>query len=162
VEKSGNPTDTDNQCLAERLFPQAVEIFKPLHIVGSSSDDMPINLFAIPWGHHRTIIDYYEQEPQKALFYAAKTLQHNWSRATLQNMMGDKGKNNGLYEREGKAVNNFPATIPLPTGDLARELFNDPLNLSFVKLKPTYDEKNLKQALVSHVNELLMSLGCKF
>lgn len=148
--------------MPQKIFPQAVEIFKSLHNVGNSSGNFPLNLFAIPWGHHRTIIDYYETEPEKALFYAAKTLQHSWSRATLMNMMGDKGKENGLYEREGKSVNNFPATIPLPTGELACELFNDPLNLSFVKLKHTYDENNLKQALVNHVNELLMSLGSGF
>jgi len=143
-----------------QIFPQG-ETFKPLHSVASNGH-FPLNLFAIPWGHHKVIIDYYEQEPEKALFYAAKTLQHNWSRSTLLNMMGDKGKNNGLYEREGKVVNNFPATIPMPTGDLAQELFNDPINLSFVKLKPTYDENNLKQVLVSHVNDLLMSLGSGF
>ena len=123
---------------------------------------MPLNLFAIPWGHHKVLIDRFEAEPQKALFYAAKTLEHSWSRATLQNMMGDKGKDNGLYERQGNAVNNFPATMPLPTGDLACELINDPLNLSFVKLKATYDEENLKQALVRHVNQLLMTLGSGF
>lgn len=143
-------------------LPQAVEMFTSLHGTKSTNNILPLNIFAIPWGHHRIIIDYYEQEPEKALFYAAKTLQNNWSRATLLNMVGDKGKNNGLYERQGKAVNNFPSTLPLPTGDLARELINDPLNLSFVKLKPAFDEDNLKQALVRHVNELLLSLGSGF
>ena len=41
-------------------------------------------------------------------------------------------------------------------------MINDPLNLSFVKLKATYDEDNLKQALVRHVNQLLMTLGSGF
>lgn len=142
--------------------PQVVEKLMPLHRIDEKVSGLPIDIFAIPWGHHRIIIDYYEQEPSKALFYAAKTLQNSWSRATLLNMMGDKGQKNGLYERQGKAVNNFPATLPLPTGDLAKELINDPLNLSFVKLKPAYDENKLKQALVHHVNELLMSLGSGF
>lgn len=141
--------------------PQVVEIFKPLHnVVGKSSPSL--NIFAIPWGHHKAILDRYDREPMKALFYAAKTLEHSWSRSVLENMMGDKGKDNGLYERQGKAVNNFPATMSMPTGDLARELINDPLNLSFVKLKATYDEDNLKQALVRHVNQLLMTLGSGF
>ena len=142
-------------------LPQFEEIIKPLHAIVTNSS-LPLNLFAIPWGHHKVLIDRFESEPQKALFYAAKTLEHSWSRATLLNMMGDKGKDNGLYERQGKAVNNFPTTMPLPTGDLARELINDPLNLSFVKLKATYDEDNLKQALVRHVNQLLMTLGSGF
>lgn len=145
-----------------RIFPQVVEKFNPLHAIAINDSSLPLNIFAIPWGHHRTIIDYYEQEPEKALFYAMKTIENSWSRATLENMMGDKGRNNGLYERQGKAVNNFAATLPLPTGDLARELIKDPLNLSFVKLKETYTEENLKQALINHVNQLLMTMGVGF
>lgn len=37
---------------------------------------------------------------------------------------------------------------------LARELINDPLNFSFLKLKESFDEENLKNALVQHVNNL--------
>ena len=146
----------DNQ-----IVPQAGEIFKPLHSI-TEKGLLPFNIFAIPWGHHKAILDRYDNEPMKALFYAAKTLEHSWSRAVLENMMGDKGKDNGLYERQGKAVNNFPATMPYPTGDLAAEMISDPLNLSFVKLKAKYDEHTLKQALVRHVNDLLMSLGTGF
>lgn len=145
-----------------KIFPQAGEISKSLHFVGNEMQNMPLNIFAIPWGHHKVIIDYLEDAPEKAMFYASKVLENCWSRATLLNMIGDKGKNNGLYERQGKAVNNFPQTMPYPTGDLARELINDPLNFSFLKLKESFDEENLKNALVQHVNQLLMSLGSGF
>lgn len=145
-----------------QIVPQVGEIFKPLHRVLDNQDGMPLNIFAIPWGHHKVLIDRFENEPQKALFYAAKILEHSWSRATLVNMMGDKGESNGLYERQGKAVSNFPTTMPLPTSDLAKELFHDPINLSFVRLKPKYDEDTLKQALVHHVNQLLLTLGSGF
>lgn len=144
-----------------QIVPQVGEIIKPLHTI-AEKNLLPLNIFAIPWGHHKAILDRYDSEPKKALFYAVKTLEHSWSRAVLQNMMGDKGKDNGLYERQGKAVNNFPATMPYPTGDLASEMISDPLNLSFVKLKAKYDEYTLKQALVRHVNDLLMSLGTGF
>ncbi len=160
-EKSLPSSKNDTETGHLQKLPQFEEIIKPLHAIVTNSA-LPLNLFAIPWGHHKVLIDRFESEPQKALFYATKTLEHSWSRATLLNMMGDKGKDNGLYERQGKAVNNFPTTMPLPTGDLARELINDPLNLSFVKLKATYDENNLKQALVRHVNQLLMTLGSGF
>lgn len=85
---------------AEKLIvSQVVEIFKPQHHLFDNDVRMPLNIFAIPWGHHRAILDRYENEPMKALFYATKTLEHSWSRAVLENMMGDKGKDNGLYER---------------------------------------------------------------
>ena len=144
-----------------QIVPQVGEIFKPLHAI-TENRMLPLNIFAIPWGHHKIILDRYESEPKKALFYAAKTLEHSWSRAVLENMMGDKGEDNGLYERQGKAVNNFPTTMPYPTGDLAAEIISDPLNMSFLKLKTKYDEHTLKQALIRHVNDLLMSLGTGF
>ena len=144
-----------------QIVPQVGEIFKPLHAI-TENRMLPLNIFAIPWGHHKIILDRYESEPKKALFYAAKILEHSWSRAVMENMMGDKGKDNGLYERQGKAVNNFPTTMPYPTGDLAAEIISDPLNMSFLKLKTKYDEHTLKQALIRHVNDLLMSLGTGF
>ena len=144
-----------------QIVPQVGEIFKPLHAI-TENRMLPLNIFAIPWGHHKIILDRYESEPKKALFYAATTLAHSWSRAVMENMMGDKGKDNGLYERQGKAVNNFPTTMPYPTGDLAAEIISDPLNMSFLKLKTKYDEHTLKQALIRHVNDLLMSLGTGF
>ena len=144
-----------------QIVPQVGEIFKPLHAI-TENRMLPLNIFAIPWGHHKIILDRYESEPKKALFYAAKTLEHSWSRAVMENMMGDKGKDNGLYERQGKAVNNFPTTMPYPTGDLAAEIISDPLNMSFLKLKTKYDEHTLNQALIRHVNDLLMSLGTGF
>lgn len=108
----------ESQTYDMQIFPQAGEIFKPLHYI-SEKGLLSLNIFAIPWGHHKAIIDRFDREPMKALFYAAKTLEHSWSRAVLENMMGDKGKDNGLYERQGKVVNNFPTTMPYPTGDLA-------------------------------------------
>lgn len=147
---------------AFEMFPQAGENFKSLHSEAIGCGSMPMNIFAIPWGHHKVIIDRFEEEPQKALFYVSKVLEYSWSRATMLNMMGDKGKNNGLYDKQGKAVNNFPKTMSYPTGDLASELISDPMDLSFVKLKESYNEDSLKKALVKHVNDLLMSLGSGF
>ena len=72
-----------------QIVPQVGEIFKPLHAI-TENRMLPLNIFAIPWGHHKIILDRYESEPKKALFYAAKTLEHSWSRAVLENMMGDK------------------------------------------------------------------------
>lgn len=148
--------------LEETSVPQLGEILKPMHSALSVAQKYPLNIFAIPWGHHKVLIDNFQSEPQKALFYAAKTLQNNWSRAVLENMIGDKGKNNGLYDRQGNSVNNFLATIPSPSGDLANELINDPINLSFVRVKEKLDEDNLKKAMVRHVNELLLALGSGF
>lgn len=43
----------------------------------------PDELFSVPWGHHRLIIDRCkDDDPEKAIFFIRKTIQNNWSRAS--------------------------------------------------------------------------------
>jgi predicted nuclease of restriction endonuclease-like (RecB) superfamily len=114
-------------------------------------------LFSIPWGHHRYIIDKYYQAPQKALFYVRKTMQNNWSRSVLLNFIGTD-----LYEREGKAVTNFVSTLPTSQSDLAQEITKDPYNFDFLAITENYREKELKDALIQNIANFLLELGSGF
>ena len=58
-----------------------------------------LQLFSIPWGHHRFIIDKCYHEPEKALFFVQKTVENGWSRAMLLNFL-----DTDLYARQGKAI----------------------------------------------------------
>ena len=51
------------------------------------------DLFSIPWGHHRYIIDKCSNDSDKALFYVRQTLENGWSRDILLNVLGTN-----LYE----------------------------------------------------------------
>lgn len=44
------------------------------------------DLFSVPWGHHRYIIDKCSDDSDKALFYVRQTLENGWSRDMLLNM----------------------------------------------------------------------------
>ncbi len=138
---------------------QVEKLLAPLHQLEmiDSTGEFPVNIFAIPWGHHKVIISKFESDPERALFYVTKTIENNWSRAMLQNAIASD-----LYAAYGKAINNFPQALPEPTGDLARELIKDPLNLSFVALREKYNETQLKDALIHHIGKLLMELGRGF
>ena len=140
-------------------FSQPEKKLHPVHRVeiADATGDFPINIFAIPWGHHKVIITAFESDPERAFFYAAKTVENSWSRSMLQNAISAD-----LYATYGKAVNNFPTTMPLPAGDLANALIKDPLNLSFVALREKYHETQLKDALVRQIGKLLMELGRGF
>ena len=72
-------------------------------------------IFGIPWGHHVQILGKCKGNPEKALFYVRKTLENNWSRSVLLNFL-----DTDLYERQGKAVTNFKATLPQEQSDLAQ------------------------------------------
>ena len=114
-------------------------------------------LFSIPWGHHRYLMDRYSKEPAKALFYVRKTMEEGWSRDTLLNFM-----DNGLYEREGKALTNFTRTLPETTSDLAQELTKDPYNFAFTGITQPYNEHILKDSLLANISQFLLELGTGF
>lgn len=114
-------------------------------------------LFSVPWGHIRTIIDKCHGSREKAEFYIRKTVENGWSRAVLLNYL-DKG----LYERQGKAVNNFSSALPAPQGDLAREITRDPYQFDFLTIRDDYDERELKDALMTNISQFLMELGTGF
>ena len=99
-------------------------------------------LFSIPWTHHKFILDKIKGDVQKGLFFVAKAMEGNWSRAVLLNHL-----DTDLYERTGNAVNNFCNTLPTPQSELAKELLHDPYNFDFLTMTEGFKEKELKQAL---------------
>ena len=116
-----------------------------------------MNIFMIPWGHHRYIIDKCKDDRDKALFYVKKTLENNWSRAVLLNFL-----DTNLFARQGKAISNFVKTLPSPQSDLAQEMTKDPYNFDFLTITDGYYEKELKDALMDNISKFLLELGTGF
>ena len=85
-----------------------------------TADDFKF-LFLIPWDHHRRIIDKCKGNMDKALFFVRKTWENNWGRDVLLNWL-----DTDLYERDGKAITNFQATLPAVQSDLAQQITKDP------------------------------------
>ena len=63
--------------------------------------------FSVPWGHHLYILSQCK-DVDRAVFYLQKTVENGWSRAVLLNFL-----DTNLYERQGKAVNNFTRLLLL-------------------------------------------------
>lgn len=133
------------------LYQQRVEILPQL------VERLHEDLFSIPWGHHRYIIDKCSNDSEKALFYVRQTLENGWSRDILLNMLGTK-----LYERSGKALTNFKSRLPDTDSDLAKELTRDPYDFSFTGLRGKYNERKLKDTLLTNITNFLLELGTGF
>jgi len=110
----------------------------------------------IPWGHNIAIITKCKQLDE-ALYYVQNTLTHNWSRAVLVHQIESK-----LYQREGKAINNFDLTLPKPQSDLAKQTLKDPYIFDFLRLTKEYNERDLENGLVEHITKFLLELGAGF
>lgn len=115
------------------------------------------DLFMVPWGHHRYIIDKCSDNPAKALFFVRQIIENGWSRNVLLNFL-----DTDLYERQGKALTNFCKTLPEDTSDLAQELTKDPYDFAFTGITGRYNERLLKDKLLGNITNFLVELGTGF
>jgi predicted nuclease of restriction endonuclease-like (RecB) superfamily len=113
-------------------------------------------LAQLPWYHQLALLDKLPG-PETRRWYAAKAIEHNWSRNILVMQIETR-----LMERAGNAVTNFEAKLPKPQSDLARESLKDPYRFDFLGLTDEAQEREIETALVKHVTEFLLELGAGF
>lgn len=113
-------------------------------------------LAQLPWYHQLALLDKLPG-PETRRWYAAKAIEHNWSRNVLVMQIESR-----LLERSGNAVTNFSLTLPKPQTDLARESLKDPYRFDFLGLTEDAQEREVEKALVKHVTEFLLELGAGF
>lgn len=121
--------------------------------VAQISEDV---FFSVPWGHHLYILSQCK-DVDRAVFYLNKTVENGWSRAVLLNFL-----DTNLYERQGKAVNNFNKLLADPQSELAVQTLKDPYNFDFLTLDGEYRERELEQGLTQNVTRFLLELGTGF
>lgn len=121
--------------------------------VAQISEDV---FFSVPWGHHLYIISQCK-DVSRAVFYLKKTVENGWSRAVPLNYL-----DTNLYERQGKAVNNFNRLLANPQSELAAQTLKDPYNFDFLTLDGEYRERELEHALTHNVTRFLLELGTGF
>lgn len=68
----------------------------------------------------------------------------------------------GSYQHQGEALTNFKATLSQSQSDLAQQVLRDPYNFDFLNLGKQAQERDLENALVSHIREFLLELGMGF
>jgi predicted nuclease of restriction endonuclease-like (RecB) superfamily len=124
--------------------------------VGQFEATPPEVVLNLPWGHNCVLIEKLKEQSSRS-WYAAKTLEHGWSRTILTVQI-----ESGLYARQGKAVTNFSATLPNPQSELARQSLKDPYLFDFLTLHDDAIERDLEQGLVDHVQKFLLELGAGF
>ncbi|HEY4147539.1 MAG TPA: PDDEXK nuclease domain-containing protein [Chitinophagaceae bacterium] len=110
----------------------------------------------LPWGHNCTLLDKLSLPDERA-FYAQKAVQNGWSRDMLANQI-----EGGLFKRQGAITSNFGVTLPVYQSELAIQLFKDPYHLDFVMLGEEARERDLEDALTTHITKLLLELGDGF
>lgn len=110
----------------------------------------------LPWFHLVTLLTKVSSDAERE-WYAAQTIQHGWSRTTL-----DVHIKSQLHRRQGVAVTNFERHLPTPYARLAIEALKDPYLFDFLGLGDEAVERDIENALIRHITRFLLELGAGF
>lgn len=110
----------------------------------------------LPWGHNIVILDKLQNNDQR-LWYIQQTIENGWSRSSLIMWI-----ESDLYNRQGKAITNFKATLPEAYSDLAEQTLKDPYNFDFLTIDKKAREREIELGLLSHIQKFLLELGQGF
>jgi predicted nuclease of restriction endonuclease-like (RecB) superfamily len=110
----------------------------------------------IPWSHHCVLLGKVK-DPDERSWYMEQSALRGWSRRTLAYQIDRRS-----YQHHGEALTNFNATLSQSQSELAQQVLRDPYNFDFLNLGKQAQERDLENALVSHIREFLLELGMGF
>lgn len=113
-------------------------------------------LAQLTWFHQIALLEKLKS-PEERLAYAAAAFEQGWSRDVLVIQI-----ETGYLKRLGRAVNNFPRTLPEPQSDLAVKTLKDPYLFDFLELSGDVSERRLERGLVEKLRSFLLELGVGF
>lgn len=114
----------------------------------------------LSWSHYRLLMRVDEDNARN--FYIKESIEGNWSVRQLQREI-----NTFSYQRYLASHGNHEVvedTAKREENSDPKDIIKDPYVLEFVGLKPdsSFYEKDLEQALISHLNDFLLELGNGF
>lgn len=115
-----------------------------------------VPLAQISWYHHISLLPKVKDEAERA-YYITETSQNGWSRDVMLLQI-----DNGYIHATGHAINNFEQTLPPPQSDLARYIFKDPYNFSFIGTVALQNELDIEKSLTSKITDFLLEMGRGF
>jgi predicted nuclease of restriction endonuclease-like (RecB) superfamily len=110
----------------------------------------------LPWFHIVTLLTKVADTSARE-WYASQTAQQGWSRLTLELNI-----KNQLLQRQGGAVSNFALRLPAAESQLVQETLKDPYLFDFLGLSDEAHERDIENALITHVTRFLLELGAGF
>jgi len=135
-------------------YPQYPIVQVPLAL--SNTEFVQVPLAQITWYHHISLIAKVKEQNERA-FYIIETAKNEWSRDVMLLQIESK-----LYERNGKAINNFKHTLPDYQSDLAKSIFKDPYHFGFLTLATKIKELEIEKLLTAKITDFLLELGKGF
>ena len=114
----------------------------------------------LSWTHYRLLLKV--QDDNARNYYINEAIDCNWSTRQLEREINTFSYQRYLASHENHDVVDDTAKRELPADP--KDIIKDPYVLEFVGLKPdsSFYEKDLEQALLTHLNDFLLELGSGF
>ncbi len=138
------------------LSPRNLKYMRAFAAAWSDREIVQEVLAQITWYHNIALLEKV-RDPQVRLWYARKGLEEGWSRNVLAMQIESR-----LYDRQGKAITNFPVTLPPGDSDMAAQVFKDPYLFDFLGTTDPRREREVEQGLMDHIQRFLLELGAGF
>jgi predicted nuclease of restriction endonuclease-like (RecB) superfamily len=113
---------------------------------------------AVPWGHHRFILDKLS-DPAARLYYLRATAQFGWSRSVLLNQIKAQAYERAVLE---KKTQNFALALPAHFAEQADEMLKSRYNLEFLGIARPMKERALEDRLIARLQSFILELGYGF
>jgi len=112
----------------------------------------------LPWRHHIVLMNRIKNNNERK-WYIVHAIENGWSSNAL-----DMQIDRNLYSRQAIAdkTTNFKDRLPAPQSDLAQQTMKDPYIFDFVEYNKGMMEREVENALVSHITKFLLELGNGF
>ena len=117
---------------------------------------LQVPLAKITWYLHISLLSKVKDIAERA-YYITETAQNGWSRDVMLLQI-----DNGYIHAKGHAINNFEQTLPPPQSDLARYIFKDPYNFSFIGTVALQNELDIEKSLTCKITDFLLEMGRGF
>ena len=110
----------------------------------------------LPWGHNLLLIEKIKDKDIRKI-YAESAIKNGWSRSVLSIQIESE-----FHKRIGNSNNNFDKLLPPKDSDLVNNTIKDPYIFDFITLHQDYKEKELEEALLDKIRDVLLELGKGF
>ena len=121
-------------------------------------EKLPTPLAKLPWSHNYLLIEKIK-DVNIRLWYAKESIKNNWSHVILNHQIELQ-----LYERQvlNNKTSNFIRVLPNKQGKLANEILKEPYIFEIQGIKEINKEKDLEQAMLEKIKNVLLELGKGF
>ena len=107
----------------------------------------------LSWSHYVELIKVKVEEERK--FYEVQTVNESWDVRKLKKKI--KSQEYNKAKKTGKIITKLPLQLPSP-----EEVFKESYDWDFISLEEKHTEKQLEDALLDNIQDVLLELGSGF